>query len=241
MDRYYFVGRSGGIINVGGLKVHPEEVEAVINSHPCVRMSLVRSRRNPITGAVVSGRRSDRADGHAGRAQATSDPPGDPPGLSRDAGLAQGAGAHPLRAVARDVAPRASWCARCVTFSSPAAAGASDSRSPRGSRRAAIAWSRSRAARPKSCAPRSIIAGSRNQDERERAALPRLRPGEIDAIGGLVAQLRREVGPLYGLVNNAGPRHRRAPLHDARSGHRGAGAPEHPVAASCSPNTSCAP
>jgi len=52
--RYFFVGRSGGIINVGGLKVHPEEVEAVINSHPRVRMSLVRSRRNPITGAVVT-------------------------------------------------------------------------------------------------------------------------------------------------------------------------------------------
>jgi acyl-coenzyme A synthetase/AMP-(fatty) acid ligase len=52
--RYFFMGRSGGIINVGGLKVHPEEVEAVINSHPRVRMSLVRSRRNPITGAVVT-------------------------------------------------------------------------------------------------------------------------------------------------------------------------------------------
>ncbi|MDE2051937.1 MAG: acyl--CoA ligase [Gammaproteobacteria bacterium] len=52
--RYYFAGRSGGIINVGGLKVHPEEVEAVINSHPGVRMSLVRPRRNPITGAVVA-------------------------------------------------------------------------------------------------------------------------------------------------------------------------------------------
>jgi len=52
--RYYFVGRSGGIINVGGLKVHPEEVEAVINSHPRVRMSLVRSRRNPIIGAIVT-------------------------------------------------------------------------------------------------------------------------------------------------------------------------------------------
>ena len=34
-------GRNGGIINVGGLKVHPEEVEAVINRHPRVRMSLV--------------------------------------------------------------------------------------------------------------------------------------------------------------------------------------------------------
>ncbi len=51
--RYYFVGRRGGVINVGGLKVHPEEVEAVINADPRVRMSLVRARRNPITGAVV--------------------------------------------------------------------------------------------------------------------------------------------------------------------------------------------
>jgi acyl-CoA synthetase (AMP-forming)/AMP-acid ligase II len=53
-DRYYFIGRRrGGIINVGGLKVHPEEIEAVINRHPDVRMSLVRSRKNPITGAIV--------------------------------------------------------------------------------------------------------------------------------------------------------------------------------------------
>jgi acyl-coenzyme A synthetase/AMP-(fatty) acid ligase len=51
--RYLFIGRSGGVINVGGLKVHPEEVEAAINSHPWVRMSLVRARRNPITGAIV--------------------------------------------------------------------------------------------------------------------------------------------------------------------------------------------
>jgi acyl-coenzyme A synthetase/AMP-(fatty) acid ligase len=52
-DRYYFVGRRGGVVNVGGLKVHPEEVEAVLNSHPRVRMSRVRTRKNPITGALV--------------------------------------------------------------------------------------------------------------------------------------------------------------------------------------------
>src|SRR6516165_3405453 len=52
-DRYYFVGRRDGAINVGGLKVHPEEVEAVINRHPEVRASLVRSRKNLITGAIV--------------------------------------------------------------------------------------------------------------------------------------------------------------------------------------------
>jgi acyl-CoA synthetase (AMP-forming)/AMP-acid ligase II len=52
--RYHFIGRAGGVINVGGLKVHPEEVEAVINSLRWVRMSLVKARRNPITGAVVT-------------------------------------------------------------------------------------------------------------------------------------------------------------------------------------------
>jgi len=52
-DRYYFVGRRDGIINVGGLKVHPEEVEAVINRHASVRMSLVKARKSPITGAIV--------------------------------------------------------------------------------------------------------------------------------------------------------------------------------------------
>jgi acyl-CoA synthetase (AMP-forming)/AMP-acid ligase II len=52
-DRYHFVGRRGGIINIGGLKVHPEEIEAVVNRHPEVRMSRAKSRRSPITGALV--------------------------------------------------------------------------------------------------------------------------------------------------------------------------------------------
>ena len=52
-DRYYFVGRRGGIINIGGLKVHPEEIEAVINRHASVRISRARSRKSPITGAIV--------------------------------------------------------------------------------------------------------------------------------------------------------------------------------------------
>ena len=52
-DRFYFVGRRGGIINVGGFKVHPEEVEAVINRHPAVHMSRVRPKRSPIVGAII--------------------------------------------------------------------------------------------------------------------------------------------------------------------------------------------
>ena len=52
-DRYYFVGRRGGVINIGGLKVHPEEIETIINRHAEVRMSRARSRRSPITGSIV--------------------------------------------------------------------------------------------------------------------------------------------------------------------------------------------
>ena len=51
--RYRFQGRRDGVINVGGLKVHPEEVEAVLNRHPRVRASLVKMKKNPITGALV--------------------------------------------------------------------------------------------------------------------------------------------------------------------------------------------
>src|SRR6202166_999723 len=49
-DRYAFAGRRGGIINVGGLKIHPEEIEAVINRHPQVRISLVRPKQNTVNG-----------------------------------------------------------------------------------------------------------------------------------------------------------------------------------------------
>jgi acyl-coenzyme A synthetase/AMP-(fatty) acid ligase len=51
--RYYFVGRRGGIINVGGQKCYPEEIESVINQHPMVHMSLVKARKNPLLGSVV--------------------------------------------------------------------------------------------------------------------------------------------------------------------------------------------
>ncbi len=66
-DRYYFAGRRGGIINIGGLKVHPEEIEAVINRHPQVRMSLVQSKRNPITGAIVIADVVLKAEGQGAR------------------------------------------------------------------------------------------------------------------------------------------------------------------------------
>jgi len=66
-DRLYFLGRRGGVINVGGLKVHPEEVEAVINAHPRVLMSRVRGRRSAITGGLVVAEVMARQNPAAGR------------------------------------------------------------------------------------------------------------------------------------------------------------------------------
>lgn len=51
--RYHFMGRRDGIINVAGLKVYPEEIEAVINRHSEVHMSLVRARKSSVTGSLV--------------------------------------------------------------------------------------------------------------------------------------------------------------------------------------------
>jgi acyl-coenzyme A synthetase/AMP-(fatty) acid ligase len=51
--RYYFQGRRDNVINIGGFKVHPEEVEAVLNRHPQVRLSLAKAKKNAITGALV--------------------------------------------------------------------------------------------------------------------------------------------------------------------------------------------
>ena len=52
-DRYFFTGRRDGVINVGGLKFYPEEIEAVVNQHPQVRMALARTKKSSITGSLV--------------------------------------------------------------------------------------------------------------------------------------------------------------------------------------------
>lgn len=52
-DRYLFLGRANGAINVGGNKVFPEEVERVICQVDGVALALVRARRSAITGALV--------------------------------------------------------------------------------------------------------------------------------------------------------------------------------------------
>ena len=65
-DRYYFVGRRGGVINVGGQKVHPEEVEAVINA---------RSARAHVTGAGPAQARLPERSSSPTSSSRTSRPP----------------------------------------------------------------------------------------------------------------------------------------------------------------------
>ncbi len=52
--RVHFLGRANGVINVGGDKVHPEEVERVLLSHPAVAAARVYAKANPISGALVA-------------------------------------------------------------------------------------------------------------------------------------------------------------------------------------------
>jgi acyl-CoA synthetase (AMP-forming)/AMP-acid ligase II len=53
-DRFVFLGRDGGAINVGGIKVYPEEVERVINTLEGVEMVSVRAQPNSFVGMVVT-------------------------------------------------------------------------------------------------------------------------------------------------------------------------------------------
>ncbi|TFV76105.1 long-chain fatty acid--CoA ligase [Blastococcus sp. CT_GayMR19] len=52
-DRVIFLGRASGVVNVGGVKVAPEQVEAVLRAHPDVLDAVVRSRRNAFSGSIL--------------------------------------------------------------------------------------------------------------------------------------------------------------------------------------------
>lgn len=52
-DRVVFLGRSSGAINVGGNKVMPEKIEAVINKNDSVSYSRVFGKSNSMLGTIV--------------------------------------------------------------------------------------------------------------------------------------------------------------------------------------------
>ncbi|WP_138470117.1 fatty acid--CoA ligase family protein [Poseidonocella sp. HB161398] len=52
-DRAVFLGRDSGVVNIGGVKVHPERVEHVIAAVDGVGLAAVSSKKSPITGALL--------------------------------------------------------------------------------------------------------------------------------------------------------------------------------------------
>jgi len=52
--RVFIRGRKSNVINVGGMKVFPEEVEAVLLKHPAVAACRVIGESHPILGAAVA-------------------------------------------------------------------------------------------------------------------------------------------------------------------------------------------
>ena len=53
-DRVLFLGRKNETINVGGVKVHPIEVEEIILKVQGVKLVKVYGKKNPITGKIVA-------------------------------------------------------------------------------------------------------------------------------------------------------------------------------------------
>jgi len=51
--RYYFLGRASGLINVGGNKVYPEEIEQVLLQHPGVKLARVFAKKSHLMGGLV--------------------------------------------------------------------------------------------------------------------------------------------------------------------------------------------
>lgn len=63
--RIFICGRKKTLINVGGMKVFPEEVERVLDAHPKVQRSLVEARPHPLYGEVPIARCIPTAAGPA--------------------------------------------------------------------------------------------------------------------------------------------------------------------------------
>ncbi len=53
-DRVRFLGRASGVVNVGGVTVAPEQVEATLRAHDAVADVVVRPRRNPFSGWILT-------------------------------------------------------------------------------------------------------------------------------------------------------------------------------------------
>lgn len=50
--RLFLRGRKKSVLNIGGMKVFPEEIEAVLNRHPAVKLSRVAGHEHPVMGTI---------------------------------------------------------------------------------------------------------------------------------------------------------------------------------------------
>lgn len=53
-DRVLFLGRDSSCVNIGGVKIHPEEVEHILHGHPTIAVARIGVRKNPIVGALLT-------------------------------------------------------------------------------------------------------------------------------------------------------------------------------------------
>lgn len=53
-ERILFMGRESEVINVGGVKVHPLEVENLVATVPGVKLARVYGQENPVVGQIVA-------------------------------------------------------------------------------------------------------------------------------------------------------------------------------------------
>ena len=195
-DRCFFKGRRAGVINVGGLKVHPEEVEQVINEHSEVRMSRVSARRNPIMGdliiAEVAPRKRRRGERKPARWRRKSSICAAP--ACRAIWFRSRFASCPRSTFSR----AANWR---VLMRNVIVTGASRGLGLAITRRLVAEGFR-------------VIAVARRESDALRGEIDAAPPGalafapfdlgEIDALPGFVAALKKQHGAPYGLVNNAG-------------------------------------
>ena len=61
-DRVLFRGRDTGVVNIGGTKVWPEQVEAALREHPAVEDAVVVARSNAFSGQILTATVSSATD-----------------------------------------------------------------------------------------------------------------------------------------------------------------------------------
>jgi 3-oxoacyl-[acyl-carrier protein] reductase len=193
-DRYYFTGRRDGVINVGGQKVHPEEVEAVINRHPSVAHCLVKSQKNPIMGAIIV------ADVVLSKAEPNALPAERRLALQQDILQSCRTELPKHKVPALISRPAANWLEpmrNVIVTGASRGLGLAISQALAGAGYSVVAVARKTTAEFD-----AVVARAEGEAKGTLAFVP-FDLSEIDGIAQLVSSIRSDFGAIYGLVNNA--------------------------------------